>query len=175
MHARFASPWDAPQAPLPWRSLIIGSRRSDLTATEGRDCVRWVTHGRRPVFRSDWVEVWLDDVEIPGHRRLEHHVVRFPRASVTAVVTNDADEVLLLWRHRFITDAWGWEIPAGWAEPGEDLQEAACREVEEETGYRPTQAQHLVTYNALSGISTMRFTAFLVTAADLVARPDDTE
>jgi hypothetical protein len=28
--------------------------------------------------------------------------------------------VVLLYRHRFITDRWGWEIPAGSAKPGED-------------------------------------------------------
>lgn len=137
--------------------------------------MRWTTHGRRPVFKSDWVEVWLDDVEIPDQGRVEHHVVRFPRRSVTAVVIDDAGRVLLLWRHRFITDTWGWEIPAGWAEPGEDLQQAACREVEEETGYRPSRVEPLVVYNALSGISTMQFTAFLVTAADHVGHPDAAE
>ena len=28
-------------------------------------------------------------------------------------------KALLLWRHRFITDTWGWEIPIGGIEPGE--------------------------------------------------------
>jgi 8-oxo-dGTP pyrophosphatase MutT (NUDIX family) len=46
--------------------------------------------------------------------------------------------VLLLWRHPFITGIGGWEIPIGKAEPGEDPQVSAAREVEEETGWRPT-------------------------------------
>jgi hypothetical protein len=29
------------------------------------------------------------------------------------VVMDEDDRVLLLWRHRFITDTWGWEVPAG--------------------------------------------------------------
>jgi len=45
--------------------------------------------------------------------------------------------VLLLWRHRFITVTWGWEIPVGRAEPGGSPAQAAAREVEEETGWRP--------------------------------------
>jgi hypothetical protein len=81
--------------------------------------LRWTVHGHRDVYASDWVRVSLDDVEIPGGDRFEHHVVHFPRASVTAVVTDEAGAVLLLWRHRFITGTWGWEIPAGWGDPGE--------------------------------------------------------
>ena len=45
--------------------------------------------------------------------------------------------MLLLWRHRFITDTWGWEIPAGRVEAGEALEDAARREAIEETGWAP--------------------------------------
>jgi ADP-ribose pyrophosphatase YjhB (NUDIX family) len=47
---------------------------------------------------------------------------------------DDSGAVLLLYRHRFITDRWGWEIPAGSADPGEDAPAAAARELAEETG-----------------------------------------
>ena len=40
----------------------------------------------------------------------------------------------MLWRHRFITDSWGWEIPAGGVDAGETPEDAAAREVLEETG-----------------------------------------
>jgi 8-oxo-dGTP pyrophosphatase MutT (NUDIX family) len=131
-------------------------------------------HGHRDVYDSEWVRVSLADVEIPGDRRFEHHVVSFPRPSVTAIVTSDdASQVLLLWRHRFITGAWGWEVPAGWAEPGEDLSKAAAREVQEETGYRPAAMRPLIAYNALSGISDMRFTAFVANGAERLGPPAD--
>ncbi len=122
--------------------------------------MRSTVHGHRDVYTSEWVRVSLDDVEIPGDDRFEHHVVHFPRASVTAVVTDDDGRVLLLWRHRFITGSWGWEVPAGWADDGEDLDAAIRREIEEETGYRPRAVREMLSYNALSGISDMRFTAF---------------
>ena len=50
----------------------------------------------------------------------------------------DAGRVLLMWRHRFITDTWGWEVPGGAIDAGEQPVEAAAREMEEETGWRPT-------------------------------------
>lgn len=37
--------------------------------------------------------------------------------------------------HRFITDTWGWEIPAGAADPGEAIEDTARREAFEETGW----------------------------------------
>ncbi|MEV7781669.1 NUDIX hydrolase [Kitasatospora sp. NPDC088351] len=133
----------------------------------------WKSYGRRQVYGSPWVEVWLDDVDIPGVGRVDHHVVAMPRASTTAVVTDERGRFLLLYRHRFITGRWGWEVPAGWAEPGEEPADAVAREVEEETGWRPGRVDPLLAYDALSGISTMRFHSFHVTGCTRVGAPQD--
>ena len=81
--------------------------------------VRWQVHGERVLYDSDWVRLALVDVEIPGGERFEHHVVRMPNKAAGTVVHDPDRGVLLLWRHRFITDTWGWEIPAGGIDPGE--------------------------------------------------------
>jgi 8-oxo-dGTP pyrophosphatase MutT (NUDIX family) len=116
--------------------------------------MKWTVHGRRTLYESDWVNLSLEDVELAEGRRLEHHVIRMPRQSVAVVVRDDADRVLLLWRHRFITDTWGWEIPAGWADPGESAEDAARREVGEETGWSPGPLTELARYFAVPGIAT---------------------
>ncbi|MGH3864096.1 NUDIX hydrolase [Actinokineospora sp.] len=138
------------------------------------DAARWTRHGTRRVFASDWVNVDLDDVEVPGGPRFEHHVVRFPRVSTGAVVVRD-DRALLLWRHRFTTDRWGWEIPAGWADDGEDPAEAARREVLEETGYRADTITPLVVYSPLTGISDQLYRVFLATDVHEAAAHDSAE
>ncbi|CRK61393.1 hypothetical protein [Alloactinosynnema sp. L-07] len=138
------------------------------------DPAQWTVHGTRRVFASEWVTIDLDDVEIPGGPRFEHHVIRFPRASVGAVVV-DGDRVLLLWRHRFTTDRWGWEIPAGWADDGEDPAAAARREVLEETGYRVETITPLVVYSPMTGISDQLYRTFLATKVHLEADHDDAE
>ena len=135
--------------------------------------VRWAVHGERTVYESDWVRLCLADVEVPGQGRFEHHVVRVPRKAAGAVVRDPARGVLLLWRHRFITDTWGWEIPAGRIEAGEEPIEAAEREAVEETGWRPLGLSPLVNYQPTNGLSDQRFHLFLSQSAEHVGEPTD--
>jgi 8-oxo-dGTP pyrophosphatase MutT (NUDIX family) len=78
------------------------------------------------------------------------------RQSASAAVIDDQGRVLLLWRHRFITDRWGWELPSGWINPGEEPAEATRREVLEETGWEPGPLTLLCSYGADVGISDAR-------------------
>ena len=115
--------------------------------------MRWTVHSEKPLYADPWLDIRLADVELPDGRHLEHRVIRTPPGA-GAVVTDEHRRVLLLWRHRFITDTWGWEIPVGMAEPGEDLAAAAAREVEEETGWRPGPLRPLLRVEPTPGIST---------------------
>jgi 8-oxo-dGTP pyrophosphatase MutT (NUDIX family) len=135
--------------------------------------MRWTVHGRRQIYTSPWVELWLDDVEIPGGERFEHRVVRM-RPTVTALVFDDAAEhVLLLWRHRFITDAWGWEVPGGWIDSHEAPAEAIAREIEEETGWRPGPMTEVGSWFNMPGISDAHCTLYRAEGATLVGSPVD--
>lgn len=78
--------------------------------------MRWIVHSDKPLYSDPWLEIRLADVELPDGRHLEHRVIRTPPGA-GAVVTDQHRRVLLLWRHRFITDTWGWEIPVGRTEP----------------------------------------------------------
>jgi 8-oxo-dGTP pyrophosphatase MutT (NUDIX family) len=136
--------------------------------------MRWTVHGERVLYSSPWVNLHLADVEVPDGPRFEHHVVRMPFPAVGTVVHEQARGLLLLYRHRFITDTWGWEIPAGRAEAGESLEVAARRECLEETGWSPGPLDHLVTYQYAHGVSDGRFALFLAHGATHVGDPTDT-
>jgi 8-oxo-dGTP pyrophosphatase MutT (NUDIX family) len=135
--------------------------------------MRWTVHGERPVYESEWINLVLVDVEVPGHQRFEHHVVRMPSPAAGVIVHDDDRGLLLLWRHRFITDSWGWEIPAGRVDPGETPVEAAEREVLEETGWRAGPLRPLVSYQPTNGLSDQVFTIFLAAGATYVGEPTD--
>jgi 8-oxo-dGTP pyrophosphatase MutT (NUDIX family) len=135
--------------------------------------MKWTVHGRRPIYTSPWVELWLDDVEIPGGERFEHHVVRMRPTATALVFDGDAERVLLLWRHRFISDVWGWEVPGGWIDDDEAPSDAIRREVEEETGWRPGPITELGGWFNMPGISDARCTLYRADGATLIGAPED--
>jgi 8-oxo-dGTP pyrophosphatase MutT (NUDIX family) len=135
--------------------------------------MRWQVHGERSIYESDWMSLRLVDVEIPGGARFEHHVMRLPAPAAGTVVHDPARGVLLLWRHRFITDTWGWEVPAGRVEAGESIEIAAAREVLEETGWQPGPLTPLLTFHPANGVSDITFHLFVAAGATHVGDPTD--
>ncbi|HEY6533960.1 MAG TPA: NUDIX hydrolase [Acidimicrobiales bacterium] len=136
--------------------------------------MRWTVHGERYLHESDWMSLALVDVEIPGGRRFEHHVLRFPRPAAGTVLFDPRSRcVLLLWRHRFITDQWGWEIPAGGLDEGESPEEGAVREAVEESGWRPLSTKHLAGYNPMPGGVDQVFHLYFSNGAEHVGEPTD--
>jgi 8-oxo-dGTP pyrophosphatase MutT (NUDIX family) len=135
--------------------------------------MRWKVHRQRTLYQSDWVNVEVADVELPDGRRLDHHVLRMHRQSASAALIDDQGRVLMLCRHRFITDRWGWELPCGWVNPGEDPAEAARREVLEETGWEPGTLKLLCSYGADVGISDARFHLYQADGATWQGPPAD--
>ena len=136
--------------------------------------MQWTVHGERSIYTSPWVELALVDVEVPGGERFEHHVVRVPRPAVGTIVHDPDRGVLLLWRHRFITDTWGYEIPAGACEVGESLEAAAAREALEETGWRCGPLRPQVSFHPSNGLSDQTFHIFCAEGATHVGEPTDT-
>ncbi len=132
--------------------------------------MRWKVHGERPIYQNQWVNLWLADVELPDGQRFEHHVVRMPAAAI-AVLLDERDRVLLMWRHRFVSDRWGWELPGGVVEDGEDPAETVARELEEETGFRPGKVEHLVSFQPMVGMLDSPHHLYLVTGAEYVGEP----
>lgn len=143
---------------------------TDEQTTDGS---QWIVHGERPVYESDWVRVNLTDVELPDGDRFEHHTLWLPPAAMTALLNDAGTHVLLMWRHRFVSNVWNWELPGGLIDDGEEPATTAEREILEETGYKPRELRHLVTFEPMIGMVNNPHHVYLGLGAEQVAEPTE--
>jgi 8-oxo-dGDP phosphatase len=135
--------------------------------------MKWTVHGRRALYESPWVGLELVDVELPDGRRFEQHVVRMGRPVAGVIAVDERERVLLMWRHRHVTDTWGWEIPTGRVEEGESAERAAAREFEEETGWRAGSLRLIVASQPSNGTVDARHYLYRTDSARHIGAPAD--
>ncbi|MCP2262242.1 ADP-ribose pyrophosphatase YjhB, NUDIX family [Streptoalloteichus tenebrarius] len=143
--------------------------------TESAEGLEWTVRGERTVYDNQWVRLALVDVEPPDGRRFEHHVVNLHRVAI-ALVVDEEERVLTLWRYRFAVDQWGYELVGGLVEEGEEAARTAAREIEEETGYRAVgEPEHLLSFQPLPGMVRAQTDVFLWRQVEKVGDPTDAE
>jgi len=135
----------------------------------------WRTFGERTIYDNQWVQLGLIDVQAPNGERWDYHVVNLGRIAI-AMIVNDDDQVLMLWRYRFITDQWGYELLGGLVEEGEEAAQTAAREAAEESGWAPIgEPEHLISFEPLPGQVRAPVDVYLWRAAERIGEPTDTE
>lgn len=95
----------------------------------------WAVLGEQVVWGGDWLGVSSAEVSTPGGQRFAYDVVRSRWDHAGCLVVNDAGRVMLVRRHRFITDRWGWELPGGGVGRGVDVVDAVARRVVADCGW----------------------------------------
>lgn len=149
----------------------MASDRSGIELTAPRPGT-WLNRGEHTIYDCPWVRLAIADVLLPDGTQVDHHLVRMPRPAAGTIVVADG-AVLLLHRHRFITDSWGWEIPAGVVDPGEQIEHAAIREALEESGWEPLSVRHLCRFFPANGLVDQEFHIFV--SDDAVHRGEPTD
>jgi 8-oxo-dGTP pyrophosphatase MutT (NUDIX family) len=134
--------------------------------------MEWEVTSERSLYKDRWLDVRSADVKLPDGRHLDHRLIRMP-SSAGAVVINSNLQALLIWRHRFITGRWGWEIPMGIIHADEDPAEAAAREVQEETGWKPLEMRPLLYGQPAAGIMDLAHYVFVSENAVKASPPSD--
>ncbi len=103
---------------------------------EDKDARRWKTLKSEIIIsRPPWLRVRHDEVQLPdGRINPEFYVLEYPDWVNVIAITEDGHFVMEL-QYRYGIDMTCHEICAGVMEKGETPEEAARRELEEETGY----------------------------------------
>ena len=145
---------------------------ASVTDNTSPERTRWIIHGERLVDDNPHVRVSIAKVELPNGVVFEQYVFRMRRCVMTVVLDDARENILLIWRHRFIVDQWDWEVPGGYVDPGEDGVTAAAREAEEETGWRPRDVTFLLSYQPMIGSADAPQDIYLAHGADRVGEPE---
>lgn len=136
---------------------------------------RWHVRAARVAHATPYFRVVESRVRRPDGSEVDYHTVEFPRPAVAIALADDAGRVLLVRQQRFIVDRDVWALPSGGVEAGESLDQAAVRELEEETGMRAPAVRHLISFYPSYGVSNQVFHCFVADRAEPCRNPDDNE
>ncbi len=149
------------------------SALNDGQPPAGPEPTRWTIHGERLVDDSRKLDLSIAQVELPNGVHFEQYVLRMPKAAMTVLLDDPGEQVLMIWRHRFVQDCWTFELPGGYVDPDENPAVTAAREVEEETGWRPRSMRALTRFQPMPGTADFENLLFLGEGAEDTGKPAD--
>ena len=95
----------------------------------------------------------MDEVELPSGSQIEYGVLESGGFAAVVPITAGG-EVVLVRQWRQPLGAFTLELPSGGVDAGEKPEQAARRELFEETGYRAERLEHLASVHTSTGRST---------------------
>ena len=107
---------------------------------------------RKVVFSKGPIHLVDCDIKMPDGKVLSRQILEHPGA-VVIIPQTENNRFYLIRQFRFAARKWLWEFPAGGIEPGENLRQAASRELIEECGYKPSRLKPLIKFYPTPGIS----------------------
>ena len=114
------------------------------------------------VFDGRAVKLRVDTIQMPDGRQTTREIIEHG-ACIAVVAVDEQNNVLLVNQFREAVEKELLEIPAGGIDPGEDVETAVKREMQEETGYLPQKLESLGGYYLAPGYSTEYLHLYLAT------------
>jgi ADP-ribose pyrophosphatase len=134
----------------------------------------------RTIFRGRVFTVQVETIRLPKGGELQAEIIRHP-GSVVIIPVTARNEIILVRQYRPAIGRWAWELPAGSLKPGEEVERAARRECQEETGQIPSRLERVGSYFPTPGYCDEEMTFFKATglrtpgAGDEEAHQDEDE
>lgn len=88
------------------------------------------------IFKGKILSLYVDEVRCPNDNISTREIIKHHGG--VCVLAIDGESVIFVKQYRYAYDETLYELPAGKLEENENPYEAACRELEEETGYKTT-------------------------------------
>ena len=125
----------------------------------------WKRLSTKPIYENRWLSLREDQVELPNGKTTIYGVVSCGDC-VGILPLVDRDHVLMIQQYRYVARRTTWEMPTGGVRPGESLEEAAHRELQEEAGYAAGRLTKIVAYHTSKSV--LDETAHLYLAEELL-------
>ncbi len=94
----------------------------------------WRLESSKKVYSNRLIKVYEDTLDLNGFKKIYTRLVRRNFSTIVPFVSDD--KILTIKSYRHLVDSRQIEVPSGYIEDGESAEQAACRELEEETGFR---------------------------------------
>jgi ADP-ribose pyrophosphatase len=104
------------------------------------------------IYDGRIIRLKVDKVKLPNGRITTREVVEH-KPAVVILAENEDEEVLLINQFRYPAGETLIELPAGIVEQNEDYREAAIRELQEETGWKPRTMTKVAEFYTSPGFS----------------------
>jgi ADP-ribose pyrophosphatase len=114
------------------------------------------------IFDGRAVKLRVDTIHMPDGRETTREIVEHADC-IAVVAIDDKNNILLVNQFRDAVQKELLEIPAGGIDPGEDVETAVKREMQEETGYLPKKLVKLGSFYSAPGYATENLYLYLVT------------
>ena len=130
----------------------------------------FIIHSSTIVYKNRWIEIQEDKITHPHNGEGVYTFVK-TRDSVVVVAINDKREVYMIKTFRYPTKSWGWELPGGGGESGENFTETSKRELLEETGIQADRWDQVGKTNVWNGLATEQQYTLLARGLTLGDKP----
>ncbi len=120
------------------------------------------TLSSKVIYNGRAVNLRIDTVQMPDGRQTTREIVEHANC-IAVIAIDDKNNVLLVSQLREAVEKELLEIPAGGIDPGEDIEAAVKREMQEETGYLPKKLVKLGGFYSAPGYATEYLHLYLAT------------